>query len=105
MTKRRAPLSIDTALARIAGRVEGGWSGMATVTGRKERTVRNWGDPDTPEHIPMDAAIALDLAYVEQGGEGAPIYECYSAILRGRDRHRRRGAARRLRYRSRHRCP
>jgi hypothetical protein len=81
MTKRRPPLSIDAALARIAGQLEGGWETMATATGRKDRTVRNWGDPDTPEQIPLDCAIALDLAYQEAGGEGAPLWEAYTLKL------------------------
>lgn len=35
MTKTRAPISYDNALARIAGLV--GWAAMATTTGRAER--------------------------------------------------------------------
>ena len=81
MTKLRAPLSIDAALARIAGQLHGGWNEMAQRTERKSRTVRNWGDPDTPEQVPIDCAIVLDLAYQEAGGLGAPIYEAYSARL------------------------
>lgn len=81
MTKPRAPLSIDAALSRIAGFLPGGWSDMATTTGRAERTVRNWGDPDTAEQIPLDCAIALDLAYIGAGGDCAPLYECYSLKL------------------------
>lgn len=81
MTKQRAPLSIDAGLARIAGQLTAGWLAMADVSGRKERTVRNWGDPDTPEQIPLDCAIALDLAYQAAGGEGAPLFEAYSFQL------------------------
>lgn len=81
MTKRRAPLSIDAALARIAGQLPKAYLEMADVAGRAERTVRNWGDPDTREQIPMDCAIALDLAFQQAGGDGAPIFECYAALL------------------------
>ena len=77
----RAPLSLDAALARIAGLIPGSWEKMGELTARKERTVRNWGDPDTSEKIPIDCAIALDLAYREAGGDGAPIFECYAAKL------------------------
>ena len=42
MTKLRAPGSIDAALARIAGHLEAGYAAMATLTGRAERTVRNY---------------------------------------------------------------
>lgn len=81
MTKLRAPASIDAALARIAGQLPDGWAAMAAVARRAPRTVRNWGDPDTPEQIPLDAAIALDLAYQAAGGIGAPLYETYTMQL------------------------
>ncbi|BBC72895.1 conserved hypothetical protein [Altererythrobacter sp. B11] len=81
MTKLRAPLSVDAALARIAGQLPGGWREMAELADRQERTVRNWGDPDTREQIPIDCAIELDLAYQRAGGTGAPIHETYSLQL------------------------
>lgn len=81
MTKVRAPLSIDAALARIAGQLVGGFEEMARVSGRCTRTVRNWGDPDTPEQVPVDCAIALDLAFIAAGGTGAPIFETYALKL------------------------
>lgn len=81
MTKHRAPLSIDAGLARIAGQIPGGYRRMADLTGRQARTVRNWGDPDTPEQIPLDCAIILDLAYQAEGGDGAPLYEAYAFQL------------------------
>lgn len=81
MTKLRAPLTIDAALARIAGQLPGGWDEMAEVAGRKTRTVRNWGDPDTVEQVPIDCAIDLDLAYLAAGGDGTPIRDAYDARL------------------------
>lgn len=81
MTKLRAPLSIDAALARIAGQLPQGWAGIGEATGRAERTARNWGDPDTPEAVPMDLAIRLDLAFQAAGGQGAPIFETYALQL------------------------
>ncbi|MFN3819920.1 hypothetical protein [Blastomonas sp.] len=81
MTKPRAPLSIDAALARIAGHLPGGFDDMAQVAGRAVRTVRNWSDPDTAEQIPLDCAIALDLAYMAAGGECAPLFETYAFKL------------------------
>lgn len=81
MTKRRAPLSLDAALARIAGQLGGGWGEMAGLAQRQERTVRNWGDPDTAESIPLGAAIVLDTAFQASGGEGAPLFECYALQL------------------------
>lgn len=88
MTKARAPLSIDAALARIAGQLDDGWNDMAKITGRADRTVRNWGDPDTPESVPIDCAIALDLAYVKSGGSGTPIFEAYAYQLEQAERTR-----------------
>ena len=79
MTKVRAPLTFDNALSRIAGQI--GWPAMAAATERKDRTVRNWGDPDTGESCPIDCALALDLAYGKGGGEGAPMFEVYALRL------------------------
>lgn len=81
MTKTRPPLTIDAALARIAGQLQNGWTEMAAITERAERTVRNWGDPDTPEQIPMDCAIKLDLAFEASGGIGTPIFEVYALLI------------------------
>lgn len=81
MTKEREPLSIDAALARIMGQLPGGYDRAASITGRRTRTVRDWGDPDTGPSIPLDCAIALDLAFQEAGGEGHPLYEAYTDKL------------------------
>lgn len=92
MTKHRAPLSFDDALSRIAGQV-GGFEAMGNRVGRQSRTVRNWGDPDTTEHCPVDCALELDLLFLEKGGVGAPMYEAYAHQLelaelsRHADRH------------------
>ena len=82
MTKRRAPLSIDAALARIAGHIPGGYAEMARILDRSERLVRAWGDPERRERMPIDDAIALDLAYRAAGGDGAPVFEAYAEKLR-----------------------
>lgn len=81
MTKLRAPLSFEQALARIAGQLDGGFDAMGALTARSASTVRAWGDPDRREHIPLDCAVVLDLAYVEAGGEGAPLHEAYTHQL------------------------
>lgn len=80
MTKTRAPLTFDAALARVAGQVEGGYQALAKRAPRQysARTVRNWGDPDTPEQIPIDVALDFDLAYAEAGGEGSPFLEAFA---------------------------
>ncbi|PZQ56246.1 MAG: hypothetical protein DI555_06430 [Novosphingobium pentaromativorans] len=82
MTKRRAPLTIDAALARIAGQLEGGWNAMAeSLGGKSPSIVRAWGDPDRREQIPLCDAIALDVAYREAGGDGAPLFETFAYQL------------------------
>lgn len=81
MTKLRPPLSVNAALNRIAGQVDGDWLTMAEAIGKKERTVRNYSDPDTPEEISARDAIALDILFQQHGGEGAPIFETYALQL------------------------
>lgn len=81
MTKARPPLTIDAAISRIAGHLPRGFEGIACITNRAVRTCRNWSDPDTPENIPIDCAIELDLAYQAAGGVGAPIFETYALKL------------------------
>ena len=90
MTKAHAPLTIDAALARIAGQVPGAWRRMGELCPRldhgelkprSERTVRNWGDPDTPEQIPLDCAIILDIEFQKAGGDGFPLFDTYQHLL------------------------
>lgn len=81
MTKLRAPLSIDAALARIAGLLPGAWGEMATIAARAEHTVRAWGDPGKPEVLPLPCAVAFDVAYRKAGGIGAPCRDAYDALL------------------------
>ncbi len=72
-------MSIDAALARIAGQFENGYKDLARVVERHESTVRAWGDDDKPDQmIPMPAAIALDIAYQCEGGEGSPLFETFA---------------------------
>ncbi|KQN00548.1 hypothetical protein ASE78_05535 [Sphingomonas sp. Leaf25] len=85
MTQARAPMTIDNALARIAGQI--GWAEMAHAVSEArgtlvaERTVRDWGDPATGRSIRLDDAIVLDLAFRAKGGVGAPIHETYSCLV------------------------
>lgn len=81
MTKPRAPLSIDAALARIAGQVPDSWAGMARAVGLQERTVRKWGDEDAEGEINVKAMIALDKLFQQHGGTGFPLYDAYGRIL------------------------
>lgn len=81
MTKHRAPLSFEQAIQRIAGQIPGGIDEMASIADRQPRTIRNWTDPDTPESIPLDVALRLDLAFQAAGGVGAPLWEAYTHHL------------------------
>jgi hypothetical protein len=81
MTIPRDPLSIDAALAKIAGKVPGSWKAMAVRVRRTERTVRTWGNVNEDGDISIPAAIELDLLYQEHGGEGAPIRDVYDDLL------------------------
>lgn len=82
MTKGRDPLSIDAALAKIAGQISGAWKGLAELTGYNVSTVRAWGDEDRKEQINLPTAILLDIAYQEAGGIGCPLYEAYGDLIR-----------------------
>jgi hypothetical protein len=82
MTKERRPLSVDSALARIAGQVPGSWAQMARTVGYAERTVRKWGDEDADERVNIPAAIALDILFQQHGGSGQPIYEAYGYLIK-----------------------
>ena len=81
MTKPRAPLSIEQALARIAGQLPDGFASMAEITGRSASLLRKYSDPERDEEIPVSLAIALDLAFQAHGGQGHPIFDAYSAKL------------------------
>ncbi len=79
MTKIKAPMSIDAALARIAGQFANGYKDLARIVDRHESTVRAWGDDDKlDQQMPMPAAIALDIAYQREGGEGSPLFETFA---------------------------
>ena len=84
MTKLRAPLTTEQALVRIAALI--GWDAMAEACATPDRSItaamlRKWADPDTRERFPLDAGIALDIAYAGAGGDGFPIYETYGLLL------------------------
>lgn len=81
VTKVRTPLSIDAALARIAGQVPGSWSALAGEVGYEERTVRKWGDVDADGEINVTAAIKLDILFQRHGGEGFPLHDAYGRML------------------------
>lgn len=77
LQKPRPPLSIDAALARIAGQLPGGWAELGELVQRAESTVRAWGDHDKPEQVPLPCAPVLDAAYRRAGGAGWPLLDAH----------------------------
>lgn len=79
MTKIRAALTFEAALAKVAGVI--GWSEVARICARKERAVRAWSEVEIPAGVTMDRALALDVAYTTAGGDGAPFLSVYALRL------------------------
>ena len=79
MTKRRDPLTFHRALTVVAAQI--GWDRCAMITGRSERQVRNWSDPDADSEISILDANRLDKAYLASGGDRAPFGQVYNALL------------------------
>lgn len=79
MTKRRDPLTFHRALTVVAAQI--GWDRCAMITGRSERQVRNWSDPDADSEISILDANRLDKAFLAAGGEHAPFQQVYNALL------------------------
>ena len=80
VTKERAPLTYEDAQARVAGRL--GVKRAAHIAGVAVRTFQDWGDPDVDRTIPIAAAEALDLAYIDAGGEGMPFLDTLNLRLK-----------------------
>lgn len=79
MTKRRDPFTFHRALTVIAAQI--GWDQCAQITGRTERQVRNWSDPDAASEISILDANRLDKAFLAAGGDHAPFGQVYNALL------------------------
>ncbi len=79
MTKRREPLTFHRALTVVAASI--GWDRCAMITGRTERQVRNWSDPDADSEISILDACRVDRAYLSAGGDHAPFHQVYTALL------------------------
>jgi hypothetical protein len=79
MTKRRDPFTFHRALTVVAARI--GWDRCAMITGRSERQVRNWSDPDADSEISILDALRLDKAFLAADGDHAPFGQVYNALL------------------------
>lgn len=79
MTQLRAPRTYPDAITRIAGVI--GWDKVKQITGRAERSVRYWSQPNCKTVPPIDQAQALDAAYIAAGGQGAPFFDAFEFQL------------------------
>lgn len=85
MTKLRDAASFPQAVTRVAGRI--GWEAAALATGRAERTVRNWSDPDTDAHPTIGDALRMDAAFLASGGGEPPLLNAYRLQLEMAELH------------------
>lgn len=81
MTKQRQPVSFAAAIHRVAGFI--GYKHAGKIVRRAPRRVYAWADPDSDSSPTLRQALALDLAYQQAGGVGAPIIEAYRHQLDG----------------------
>lgn len=79
MTKPRVPHSWAYAATRVAGRL--GHDAAAIVVGRSIRLIERWTTPGDKRLPSLDQALALDAAYLADGGEEAPFMAAYAAQL------------------------
>jgi len=95
MTQLRPPCTFADAMTRVAGTI--GWRPAATIVRRTERSLRYWSQPNSRTSPTLDQALALDEAYQEAGGEGAPFADAYAfqlgAMVERREACRRQLAA------------
>lgn len=78
MTKRRAPDTLEAAVARVIGAL--GHDGAGRVVERGQSVLYAWSDPDRREGIGVREAVKLDRA-CRAAGEGTPIADWYGAQL------------------------
>lgn len=79
MTKLRPALSYEEALLQVAARL--GWAATADHLTLGERAARNLSDPGIDSCVRLDAAEALDRAFMEAGGLCAPFHDVYATRL------------------------
>lgn len=79
MTKRRAPLTHKTALARIIAAI--GIDPVAAAAGRSIRTVYDWADEDSDKLPNVVQAREIDRAFHDATGGGFPLLETTEAQL------------------------
>lgn len=80
MTKLRDPGTIEDAANRVIGKVT--MAKAVEATGRSADYLRALTDQDKRYNLTVVDAVALDIAHIAAGGEGAPIYETYGVQMR-----------------------
>lgn len=73
MTIERPAKTFDQATTIIAGLI--GWPVMCKLTGRSNRAVRYWSQPNHKTTPTLRQAAVLDAAYRAAGGQDAPFTE------------------------------
>jgi len=73
MTIERPAKTFDQAATTVAGLI--GWPAMCMLTGRSNRAVRYWSQPNCKTSPTLLQAAALDAAYRGAGGQAAPFTE------------------------------
>ncbi|MDJ0921074.1 MAG: hypothetical protein QNI84_08090 [Henriciella sp.] len=80
MTVKRAPNSLEDAIARACAPL-GGVTNAALLIGKSNRYVlADAANPNKPDGIRLDDAIKLDIACMDQGG-GTPLRDFYDSRL------------------------
>jgi hypothetical protein len=79
MTKLREPVTPHKTLHTVIGAL--GMDTVCAIVRRKPRSVGNWSDPDTLASVTLEAAFALDEAFMRAGGDHAPFATLYRARL------------------------
>ncbi len=73
MTIERPAKTFDQAATTVAGLI--GWPAMCKLTGRSDRAVRYWSQPNHKTTPTLRQAATLDAAYRAAGGQDAPFTE------------------------------
>ena len=79
MTKLRAPVTWADAMTRVAGTLT--FAGARKIVTRSDSLVRKWSDASTGKLPTIEQALRLDTAHRAHGGEGAPFFDTYAALL------------------------
>ena len=79
MTKLRSPITWADAMTRVAGTLT--FAGARKIVTRSDSLVRKWSDASTGKLPTIEQALRLDTAHRAHGGEGAPFFDTYAALL------------------------